>query len=262
MENNLSPRQRHLDFLATVRFYELNVARQYLPSSTTFSGQCKLLELGAGTGAQAKRFSVLGYNVTALEVASSHYRSVRYFDVIEYDGVSIPLPDCSHDVVFSSHVLEHVISLDEVLGEIHRVLNDDGMCVHLIPTPACRIWTLAAHYIWLVRRIISKLIFVRSDGVGEHIPRRPSTAREWLWTIFPPQHGERGNTISEVYYYSKRYWKRKFYENHFEIIRIESNNIFYTMSNSLGQNVSMSMRKFLAFVLGGACHVYILKKRD
>lgn len=150
MENNFSPRQKHLDFIATVRAYELSMARQYLPSISTCGDQCRLLELGAGTGAQAKQLSGLGYKVTALEVADSHYRNVRSFDILEYDGVKIPLPDCSHDVVFSSHVLEHVINLNEVLKETHRVLDDDGICIHLIPTPACKAWSLVAHIFgWL-----------------------------------------------------------------------------------------------------------------
>lgn len=263
MENNFSPRQRHLNFLATVRAYELSVARQYLPGVATYSGQCRLLELGAGTGAQAKQLSDLGYKVTALEVAGSHYRNVRCFDILEYDGVRIPLPDCSHDVVFSSHVLEHVINIDDVLKETHRVLSDEGICVHLIPTPACRIWTLGAHYIWLARRIATKIISVRHYGASkEDVPRTPSTAKSWLWTIFPPRHGERGNSVTEVYYYSKNFWKRKFDQNNFDVIRVESNNLFYTMSNSLGQNVAMSMRRFLAPVFGSACHVFVLKKKD
>jgi 16S rRNA A1518/A1519 N6-dimethyltransferase RsmA/KsgA/DIM1 with predicted DNA glycosylase/AP lyase activity len=36
-----------------------------------------VLELGAGTGDQAKQLSELGYEVTALEIADSYYRNLR-----------------------------------------------------------------------------------------------------------------------------------------------------------------------------------------
>lgn len=260
MDSNFLPRQPHLDFLTTVRAYELDLAKQYFPESTA---SCSLLELGAGTGAQAKQLSKLGYNVTALDVANSHYRNVRCFDIQEYDGISIPLPNCSHDVVFSSHVLEHVVNLDAVLDETHRVLKDDGVCVHLIPTPMCRFWTLAAHYIWLVRRITKKLFSIKKDKLNhdENIPRTPKTATAWLWTIFPAKHGERGNTVSEIYYYSQHFWQRKFNEHGFDIIKVKSNGLFYTMANSLGHNVSMGARKRLAILLGNAGYVYVLKKK-
>lgn len=262
MEKKILPRQRHLDFLATVRAYELGVAVRHFPSSAAFDGSCRLLELGAGTGVQAKQLSELGYKVTALEIADSHYRNVRCFDVIEYDGVSIPLPDRSHNVVFSSHVLEHVVSLDAILSETYRVLEDGGVCVHLIPTPACRVWTLAAHYIWLLRRIVNKLVSKKNSGDKEtDAPRTPDSAKEWLWTMFPRRHGERGSAVNEAYYYSRGFWKKKFNENNFEVVIIESNDLFYTMANSLGHNLSIRVRKFFAPVFGGACYIYVLKKK-
>ena len=156
-----TPRQSHLTFLEAVRAYELEIARKYLPASMAQGVSCRLLEVGAGTGVQALRLSELGYTVSALEVKDSSYRSVRCFDIVEYDGVNIPLLDQSHDVVFSSNVLEHIVQLDEVLRETHRVLSDDGVCVHLVPTSSCRAWTLVAHYVWLTRRVMRKLLTVR-----------------------------------------------------------------------------------------------------
>lgn len=262
MTHASKPRQSHLTFLDAVRAYELDSARQYLPASVEQGVSCRLLEVGAGTGVQAKRLSELGYTVSALEVKDSSYRNVRCFDIVEYDGVNIPLPDQSHDVVFSSNVLEHVVHLNEVLKETHRVLSDDGVCVHLVPTPSCRVWSLLAHYVWLARRIMRKLLTVRRSVVdSEDIPRMPTTAGAWLWTLFPPRHGERGNTVTEIYYYSRSFWRRKFEENNFNVVHVDSNYLFYTMANALGSNVSMEMRHSLASVLGSACHIYVLKKK-
>ncbi|WP_312910779.1 class I SAM-dependent methyltransferase [Stutzerimonas nitrititolerans] len=257
-----TPRQSHLTFLDAVRAYELDTAIKYFPARVGQGVSCRLLEVGAGTGAQARRLSELGYAVSALEIKDSSYRNVRCFDIVEYDGVNIPLPDQSHDVVFSSNVLEHVVHLDEVLKETYRVLSDDGVCVHLVPTPSCRAWSLLAHYAWLARRIVRKLLTVRPIAVdSEDVPRMPTSAGAWLSTLFPPRHGERGNTVTEIYYYSHSFWCRKFEENGFHVVRIDSNDLFYTMANALGSLMSMEMRHTLASVLGSACHIYVLKKK-
>lgn len=257
-----TPRQSHLTFLDAVRAYELEIARKYLPASMTQGVSCRLLEVGAGTGVQALRLSELGYTVSALEIKGSSYRNVRCFDVMEYDGVNIPLPDQSNDIVFSSNVLEHVVQLDDVLKETHRVLSDDGICVHLVPTSSCRAWTLAAHYVWLTRRMMRKLLTVRQAVVDSgDVPRMPATAIAWLWTLFPPRHGERGNTVTEIYYYSRYFWCKKFEENNFQVLHVDANHIFYTMANALGSSLSIKKRCSLARFIGSACHIYVLKKK-
>ncbi len=261
MTSDSTPRQSHLRFLDTIRTYELNAVRKYLPAITAHGVSCRLLEVGAGTGIQAQRLSEIGYIVSALEVQGSSYRDVRCFNIVDYDGINIPFPSQSHDVIFSSNVLEHVVHLDEVFKEMYRVLSDDGVCVHLVPTPACRAWSLAAHYIWLTRRLVQKLLSVRgADVSGGDAPRMPDTATAWLWTLFPPRHGERGNTITEIYYYSRRFWRKKFEENNFHIINIDTNHIFYTMANSLGSSVGIKNRRFLARIFGSSCNIYVLKK--
>ncbi|MGM3386089.1 class I SAM-dependent methyltransferase [Stutzerimonas stutzeri] len=259
MTDDPTPHQSHLAFLDLVRAYELEVAREHLPTSMAQGRSCRLLEIGAGTGAQALRLSELGYTVSALEIKGSSYRNVRCFDVVEYDGVNIPLSAQSYDVVFSSNVLEHVEQLDGVLKETYRILSDDGVCIHLVPTSSCRAWTLAAHYVWLTRRIIQKLLSVRRAADGD-APRTPTTASAWLWTLVPPRHGERGNTVTEVYYYSRSFWSKKFRKSNFRVTHIGSNQLFYTMANSLGPNLSIKRRRFLAKILGSACRIYVLQK--
>ncbi|SFM20523.1 class I SAM-dependent methyltransferase [Halopseudomonas yangmingensis] len=262
MTNNPPPRQAHLAFLDTVRTYELDVARQYFPNSLIQGEPCQLLELGAGTGVQASRLSALGYKVSALEVQGSSYREVRCFDIVEYDGVHIPFPDQSQDVIFSSNVLEHIVELDQVLNETYRVLSHNGVCIHLVPTSSCRAWTLLAHYVWLIRRAIQKLLATRSSlAAKEDVPRMPDSTRAWFWTLIPMRHGERGNTVTEIYYYSRHFWSKKFKDAGFEIIKIDSNSIFYTMANGLGLHLGMKHRRLLSRIIGGSCNIYVLKKK-
>lgn len=261
MTNISKPRRAHLRFLDAVRSYELEVARGYLPVREKRKTPARLLELGAGTGVQAQRLSELGYKVSALDLHGSSYRNVRCFEILEYDGINIPHLDRSQDIVFSSHVLEHVVHLDEVLKETYRVLTDDGICIHLIPTSSCRAWTLASHYIWLSRRVVQKLLPKGGTDSNEDAPRIPNTVIDWIWTLFPAKHGEKGNTVTEIYYYSQRFWRKRFEESNFHVINIDSNHLFYTMANATGSIVSIEKRRFLAKIFGSACHVYVLKKK-
>lgn len=263
MSNRTRPREAHLAFLVQVRSAELELARGSFPPSFRSGRKCRVLEIGAGTGAQAKSLAELGYQVTALDIESSSYRDVREFEVMEYDGCKIPLPDQSQDVIFSSHVLEHVTRLDAVLQETRRVLADDGVCVHIVPTPICRAWTLLAHYVWLSRRVARKAMgILGTNDDAEDEPRTPSTARAWFWTLFPARHGERGNAVTEIYWYSRRFWRGAFERGRFELVATASNGFFYTMANSLGPAIGLDKRCFLARVLGSASRVYVLRKVD
>jgi SAM-dependent methyltransferase len=59
---------------------------------------------------------------------------------IEMDGVdhradllNLPFPDASYDVVFASHVLEHIIDDHKAIAEIRRILRPGGIAVLPVP---------------------------------------------------------------------------------------------------------------------------------
>jgi ubiquinone/menaquinone biosynthesis C-methylase UbiE len=51
----------------------------------------------------------------------------RGFLFEKIDFHKIPYPDKTFDIIISNHNLYHALDLDEVLGEINRVLKDDGV---------------------------------------------------------------------------------------------------------------------------------------
>lgn len=50
-----------------------------------------------------------------------------------YDGKSLPFESNSFDVIFSSEVFEHVENLDEIIGELYRVLKPGGKLLVTVP---------------------------------------------------------------------------------------------------------------------------------
>lgn len=259
MTQNTLPNQIHMQSLSLVRKYELDLALKYFP--VTASGQpCHLLELGAGTGQQAKYLADIGYEVSAIDLPSSSYKDARVFPITDYDGEKIPAADESFDVIFSSNVLEHVVSIDAVLAETHRVLKPGGLAIHIIPSPVCRIWSIPAHYVWLARRIIAKLTATTHPQSATGSPRTPQSGKEWVGTFFPLRHGERGNTLTETYYFSRTYWNKKFQAHRFKIDKIIGNGIFYTMANAVGTSLPLKNREALSRILGSSCFIYIISK--
>ena len=114
-------RQREVDMLAAL-----------LPE------QGRMLEIGGGTGWQARLRRDRGLAVTSVDLRGRDRRA-EHHRVIEYDGVELPLRTAAFDCVWSSNVLEHVEDLAPLLQEVARVTRPGGVAIHVVPTPTWRV---------------------------------------------------------------------------------------------------------------------------
>jgi SAM-dependent methyltransferase len=246
-------------YLDEIRMLELEIV---LP---LFSPGARVLEVGGGTGRQALELSRRGFDVRAIDLASSSYAAHRVFPIVDYDGTTIPLPDASVDAAFSSNVLEHVGDLARMHSEIRRVLSPNGRCIHVLPTHAWRFWTILAGYPDAV------LYFLHGAPslVPHAFPRRSERRRlamAWYQTarnvggrLLPPRHGARGNTISEIRLFHPSWWRRNFKENGFTIVHDAPTGLFHTGNMLLGPRLGLARRRQLAAVVGSTGHVFALK---
>jgi SAM-dependent methyltransferase len=228
------------------------------------SAGARILDFGAGTGAQALELQRRGFEVTAIEIADSDYAAHRVFPIIDYDGVTFPLPDASVDVVFSSNVLEHVPDLARMHAEIRRVLKPGGTCIHVLPTHGWRFWTTLAGYPDAVVCLVAGV----PQLVPRGLPQTPElrrlgeawyrTARAIAGCCLPRRHGERGNAISELWLFHPRWWRRNFQDNGFAVVHDEPMGLFYTGNMLLGARLGFPERERLAGILGSACHLFEL----
>ena len=65
-----------------------------------------------------------------------HYLTADRFGVgvsLKMDIAAIPLPDHSCDVIYCSHVLEHVANDWQALTELHRILDPAGYAIIMVP---------------------------------------------------------------------------------------------------------------------------------
>lgn len=211
----------------------------------------RLLEIGAGSGRQALELSRRGFEVEALEVGSSDYVGHRLYPIQHYDGRTLPFPDGSFDVVYSSNVLEHVADLDFMHAEIKRVLKPGGRCLHVLPTHSWRLWTSLA----AVPAALGTLLpGPRRRGRLETLRRSASSALR--------RHGERGNALTELWLFRPGWWRRNFRRNGFELIEDRPLGFWYTAEELVGAKWPLSRRRLLSRVLGSATHLFHLRVRD
>ena len=228
----------NVDFLNRLRAAEVEELATFLPTGA------RVLEFGAGTGEQARQLAAMGFDVVAIDLASSEYAGHRMFPVIDYDGRHIPLPDRSMDAIFSSNVLEHVEDMPTILGEFRRVLKPGGLGVHAMPTPAWRFWTfVAGPPTSLVA--LSKL-----------------KLKAALAALLPLGHGVSQEGISELWTFSPRRWRRTFESNGLEVVENRPIGIFYTGHFLLGERLSFEQRRRLSRRLGSGSHIYVVRSLE
>jgi len=241
----------HLEALRTA---ELEIVRTY------FRPGVRVLEIGGGSGHQARTLAAWGCDVISLDVANRPTPMTQFHDVRTYDGVHIPFPDSTFDVVYSSNVLEHLQRPADLCTEMRRVLVSGGIAIHFIPTPAWRFWTSLAHYPHLVRRLVTRLQTpptVRADTP-------PSTSgplrmgRLLRRALLAGAHGEYSNPISELYYFRRRRWSALLCGSGLELMHVGGNGLFYT-GYALFPTLSLNTRRIAARFLGSSCHVFILR---
>jgi 2-polyprenyl-3-methyl-5-hydroxy-6-metoxy-1,4-benzoquinol methylase len=212
----------------------------------------RVLEIGAGSGQQAAELKAAGFDVEAIDIAGSYLAEHRVFPVTDYDGRTIPFGNRSFDVVFSSNVLEHIADLDAIQREIKRVLRPGGVCVHLVPTHAWRLWTSLAAVPALAKYIAAALAAPsRQNAVN--------IVRQCGVILLQPRHGEHGHALTELWTFRPASWRSRFARQGFMVANERPGGFFYTGEGIFGLRLGMQRRKALARYLGSSCHVFQLR---
>jgi SAM-dependent methyltransferase len=243
--------------LERVRLVELQAVRPCFPHSG------RVLEIGGGTGFQAGVLSDWGYQVECIDVAAAG----TYFPITIYDGVHIPFDSSTFDCVFSSNVLEHVEpkKLGALLAETRRVLKSGAPSIHILPTSAWRFWTSASYYPGALRKVVDRLASKPSSAVFANAGPLPrSISKEDLGLVFRGlsrpfrAHGMYFSAAAELYYFSRKRWKRVFTKSGFHVTYISACGLFYS-GNSVFRGLPISSRQHLSRYVGSSCNIFALE---
>ena len=250
-----------IEHLNRLRGYELTrIIGHFRPGAS-------ILELGAGTGAQALALSKHGFTVSAVDIPQSNYAEQRIFPVVDYDGHHLPFAAASFDIVYSSNVLEHVQDLAAIHAEIRRVLNPGGYCVHVLPSTSWRLWTTLSAFpdaVNVVRPQLGRLIpsRVSLQAIRQTGSVWRQCLRHLLRPLVPIPHGEVGNALTELWRFSSTHWQRHFDRHGFEIVTSKPMGLFYTGYMFYGTRFSLERRESLSHWLGSACNLFELRPKQ
>ncbi len=245
------------EHLRSIRQFEAIAVAPWLPP------EGRLLEIGAGAGWQAEIFVQKGLRVFAIELPSSEYLVHSAFPIIRYDGITIPFADSTFDVVYSSNVLEHIPHVEMFQREILRVLKPNGRMIHALPTSTWRVTTSLAHYLYLAKEILNR-IGGSIAPARESTSPRPLGSPKWrlsrLRAVLPSRHGESGNWLTEMYYFSRRRWERIFRDAGLVVEVSKPLRLFYTGYSIADARMSLAVRNRLSRWLGSAGRLFVLRR--
>lgn len=106
------------------------LSRHIEPFAKVVTGD--ILDFGCGSSPYKSLFEACE-SYTGVDIRESgHPKKDSKIDLY-YDGSRLPLLNNRFDCVFSSEVLEHVPNVEEILGEINRVLKPKGLLVFTVP---------------------------------------------------------------------------------------------------------------------------------
>lgn len=211
--------RRHAEFLT---YYELMPQKHW----------GKVLEIGSGNGFNSAFLSNICDSVTATDLpdpdASTHTPGLGLtkatLDTLGITNVQVepasandlPYPDNTFDMVFSSHVIEHVPNNAKAIEEIHRVLKPGGVNFMVIPTRTSHVYGVFAYWThWLpviAKKLLKKKVGTQAAQAASEASaaNAPASAqpRGIARFIHPGPHGHSESFGEELRNWSPLYWRK------------------------------------------------------
>ncbi len=110
--------------------------------ASAFDGCQSILDIGCGEGQIARLIaaaphhpSVTGIDPSGAQLANARERSPGTISFVQGAGEDLPFPDAHFDGVICCLAIEHCADVDQVLGEVARVLAVGGIFLLLINHP-------------------------------------------------------------------------------------------------------------------------------
>jgi ubiquinone/menaquinone biosynthesis C-methylase UbiE len=197
-----------------IRQLEWDSIFQYIPENSSF------LDVGCGAGySLMKAHTELGCRVQGIDPAPGAHGVGRFTQdlwkerpIIEGSAEKLPFENHSFDVVYSSHVLEHVNSEQQALVEMKRVLKPGGVLIIGMPTAAMS---------WI--GLITNLVFTTHINIYHFISSigQKTAFKNFIRIFIPTSHSfPRAKYIGyDLTHYRITNWK-KTVENAFVIEKI------------------------------------------
>lgn len=197
-----------------IRDEEWKVLKAEIPKNSSF------LDVGCGAGyAMQKATEDLGCVCKGIDPDPGAHGVGRFLKqlvkeetIIKGSAERIPFEANSFDVVFSSHVLEHVNEEDQSLREMKRVLKEDGILLIGMPTAFMAWINLFSSIIFTTHtKIYHFFRFFFTKEIGSNFMA--------IFRVRSHSYPRANSIFYDVFHYRIRSW-RKTISKEFEIIEI------------------------------------------
>jgi SAM-dependent methyltransferase len=196
-----SPEKKNY-YLSLIRNAEWDSVKQYIPKKSKF------LDIGCGSGfsmmkaIEDRECNAIGIDPKPL-MWGVKFNEYHNEDLVikQGDAEQLPFENNSFEVVFSSHVLEHVNNYQSSLKEMNRVLKENGTIVLGVPTS-----TLA----WL--GLLPQLLFTTHIRIANYILSFFTKNNEikFINIFLPGSHSESNKTVLyDLRHYRIGEWRKK-----------------------------------------------------
>jgi ubiquinone/menaquinone biosynthesis C-methylase UbiE len=199
----------------------------------------KILELGCGIGYYSAFLSKIADTVIAtdletidptthspgLQVTRDFLSSlgIKNVTVMDASAEKLPFEDNTFDMVFSSHVLEHVPDINKAIIEIDRVLKPGCVNFCIVPTSTDRLYAFFTFYLYILKRSFVNFFDKIKPKKNEANPTSENPTRSTITTSltyyskhlpFPPPHGVLPNYLSEIKNWTLQNWRKNITNNY------------------------------------------------
>jgi SAM-dependent methyltransferase len=190
------------------------------------------LELGAGDGFQARLLAryvgrLVSTDFSPRLLAAPPVERVEH-RVCDAEEVAAAFPPRSFDLVFSSNLLEHLPNLPRALAGTREVLRDDGLAVHVVPSPFWKLSILTLHYPNLFANILERA--TRAEAPADapapspaSAPNNPKTERRTSRLrrhLIGEPHGVSSGHLEELLAFRRARWEEAFRRAGFDLVAV------------------------------------------
>lgn len=249
----------HPDWVQFAKDIEIGYIAPYLSKNQ------KILEIGSGEGYAANVLqNKYGLDVTASDLEP---RYPQYTEVLKVDGQSTAFQDKQYDVIISFHVLEHIEDIDMALEEFKRLLKDDGIMYHIVPSRFNMFLTTIEQPLAYIRSIY---LYLNGYYVSKYQPFKNKNILRFIKSFFTTinplnifwgaGHGVY-NRLDCFRFWSIPYWSSIFHKNNLEVIEVHKSNFSNSMHKMFPFKF-IKLRKFIAKIGGGSANLFIIRKKD
>jgi SAM-dependent methyltransferase len=185
----------------------------------------RCLELGAGDGFLSTLLARHARVLFATEIRLGGLREVPPENV-RYafcDAEQLPFRAGKFDLIFTSHLLEHLPDLQGALADMRRTLDEQGVMVHLVPS---RLWKTLDLGLFFPSQAVHVLeVYTEPDGAalapkGLRSTVKTAPASWWRRSFWPSVHGVASSNVAELRRFGIRPWVAEFERAKLDVVGI------------------------------------------